>query len=129
MPEKKVMIVDDDEVFVEELKELLILCGYNTFAFSDGLNAFSSLRSINPDIILLDLKMKGINGLQFADRLRDSSGAKNIPIIAMTGFNMGKQYSNLLAFHGIDRCIRKPFHILDLVADIESCDETARSSR
>lgn len=128
MPEKKVMIIDDEKVFLEELKELLILCGYDTFAFSDGLNAFSFLRNINPDIILLDLKMKVIDGLQFADKLRHSSEGKNIIIIAMTGFNIDKQSSNLLASYGIERCLRKPFHILDLVANLESCDETARSS-
>jgi CheY-like chemotaxis protein len=72
MSEKKIMIVDDDKIFLAELKDLLLSCGYDIVDFSDSRRAFSASTAIKPDIILLDLKMDGINGLQFADKSFDN---------------------------------------------------------
>lgn len=128
MTEKKIMIVDDDKLFLEELKDLLASCGYNIAAFSDSRRAFSAISAVKPDVILLDLKMDGISGLQFVDKIRCSSLFQNIPIIVMTGFNINcQEYPYTLDSYSIDKCLRKPFHILDLVAAIEGVrDEIAK---
>ncbi len=124
MREKKIMIVDDDKLFLEELKDLLASFGYNIIAFSDSRRACSTISAVKPDIILLDFKMDGINGLQFIDKVRRSSLQRNVPIIVMTGFNIDfREYPYTLDSYGIDRCLRKPFHILDLVAAIEAPKE------
>ncbi len=120
MSEKKIMIVDDDKIFLAELKDLLLSCGYIIVDFSDSRRAFLASSAIKPDIILLDLKMDGINGLQFADKIRRSSVLRNTPIIVMTGFNINcQEYPYTMDSYGIDKCLKKPFHILDLVAAIE----------
>jgi len=57
MPKKKIMVIDDNKEFLEELQELLNLTGYDTVVFSDGTSALKMVSKIKPDVILLDLKL------------------------------------------------------------------------
>lgn len=115
---KRVMIIDDDKEFLEELNETLALSGYDMVAVNDALLALDVAKKTKPDVIVLDLKMPGKSGFQVADELKGFSELTNVPIIAMSAF-FKDEFSMLMDVCGIKRCIKKPFHPLDIIAQIE----------
>lgn len=119
MPEKTVLVVDDDVEFLEELKEMLELTGYNVTATSDSTSALRMARQSRPDVILLDLRMKQMNGFEVADTLKRFPETTNIPVIAMSGFYALKEHSWLMNFCGFRKCLKKPFNPLDVIKEIE----------
>jgi len=120
MPKKKVLIIDDDREFGEELKELLELEGYNTTAFFDGTSALGMISRIKPDVILLDLKLIGESGFQIAYELKSFPKTADIPIIAMTGFFTEKEHAELMDMCGIQTCLIKPFDSQEVTEKIEA---------
>jgi DNA-binding response OmpR family regulator len=120
MPKNKIMIIDDDKEFLEELKEMLKLDGYNASAFSDYSSALGMLSKIKPDVILLDLKLKEKSGFQVAYELKSFPKTANIPIIAMTGFYIQKEHAKLMNMCGIEKCLIKPFGSQEAIAKIKA---------
>lgn len=115
---KKIMIVDDDREFLEELRETLTLSGYELVAVNDATLVLELASSVKPDLILLDLRMPQKSGFQVADELRHISEVAHIPIIAMSAY-LKDDYTSLLNICGIKKCLRKPFHPLDVIGQIE----------
>jgi two-component system, OmpR family, response regulator len=120
MGSEKIMIVDDNKVFSQELQETLYLCGYDTKVVSDSANALKLARRVRPDAILLDLRLSGINGFQVAQELKDAKETAAIPIIAMSGYFPIENRSLLLDMRNMDGRIKKPFGISELITEIES---------
>ena len=116
---KRILVVDDDKEFLEELKETLGLSGYDVVEVNDSVSAVDVARSTKPDLVLLDLKMPGKSGFQLADELRHIAELGNIPVIAMTGF-LKDDYIPLINICGIKKCLKKPFNPLDVIAHIET---------
>jgi len=114
------MIVDDNREFAQELKETLVLSGYDVVVFNDGETALEQVEREDPDVILLDLKMEGKSGFQVADEMKFRKTTKDIPIIAITGFFTEEQHRELMSICGIKACILKPFNPLDVIARIET---------
>ncbi len=119
MAPKKVLIVDDDAEFLEELKEMLVLSGYDVTAVNKSVSALETVRSVMPDVILLDLKMSDMSGFEVAEAIKRLSETSHIPIIAMTGFYAIKEPSWLLNFCDIEKCLKKPFSSQDAIDHIE----------
>ncbi len=115
---KKVMIVDDDKEFLEELNETLSLSGYDMVAVNDSDSVLGLLKQIKPDVIVLDLKMPKKSGFQLADEIKHLQDMSHVPIIAMTGF-LKDDYIPLLSVCGIVKCLKKPFNPLDIIGYIE----------
>ena len=118
MRTRKVMIIDDDKEFLDELKEMLESSGYNSVAVNDAGAAIEVAKEIKPAAILLDLKMPKKSGFQLANELRCFSELARVPIIAMSAF-YNDDYKPLLDVYGIKRCLTKPFRPLDVIAEIE----------
>jgi len=114
------MIVDDDKEFLEELCETLVLSGYEALIVNDPAEVFSKAARIKPDMIILDLKMKGITGFEVANKLKNNNETMEIPIIAMSGFFNTKEDDTLFNFFDIRYYLHKPFNPLDIIAKIES---------
>jgi len=119
MTNKKIMIVDDDKEFLEELNETLSLSGYDMVSANDPDLALDVAKKERPDVIVLDLKMPKKTGFQLADELRYLAGLDDVPIIAMTGY-FKENYSPLLNLCRINKCLRKPFNPLDIIVEIEN---------
>ncbi|MBF0572029.1 MAG: response regulator [Candidatus Omnitrophica bacterium] len=119
MGNKKVLIVDDDKDFLNELGEVLSFAGYDMVSVDVPLEVMNVLEKDKVDLILLDLNMPGKNGFNLAFDLSNSRHFKNIPIIAMTGFNK-IEINSLLELCGVRKCLKKPFRPLDIISEIEN---------
>lgn len=115
---KKILIIDDDKPFLEELGELLQLSGYDLVIVEDERRALDTVRQTRPSLILLDLKMPNKSGFQVADEIRHLPESSATPIIAMSAYYKD-YYKGLLETCGIRRCLNKPFLPLDIITEIE----------
>ncbi|MGE5197720.1 MAG: response regulator [Deltaproteobacteria bacterium] len=119
MAAKKIMIVDDNREFLEELAETLKMSGYEVVMVAEAAAVLDTAAKIKPDVILLDLKMPGKSGFEVADELKHFSELEQVPIIAMTGF-LKDESTALMEMCGIRKCLRKPFNPSELIAEIEA---------
>ena len=112
----KILVVDDEKVLVKGIKFNLESEGYQVEVGYDGQTAVDMARSGSFDLILLDLMMPKIDGLQTCMRIREFS---NVPIIILTA--KGEDADKLVGFEcGADDYITKPFNILELKARIRA---------
>jgi DNA-binding response OmpR family regulator len=116
---KKVVVIDDDKEFLSEIGELLVSAGYEVTALSDGNDAIREIKEVKPDVVLLDLKMKGRNGFQIANEMSFTPETLNIPVIAMTGYFKKDEHRFLMRTCGIKDVILKPANPLDIIRRIE----------
>ena len=112
----KILVVDDERVLVKGIKFNLESEGYQVEAAYDGEAAVDLARSGNFDLIILDLMMPRIDGLQACMRIREFS---NVPIIMLTA--RSEDADKLVGFEcGADDYITKPFNILELKARVRA---------
>ena len=116
---RKIMIIDDDKDFLEEICELLTDAGYEVVTISDSLAVMSTAIQTKPDLILLDLRMPAMCGFEVAVNLKNEAQTSKIPIIAITGFAPIKDYSFVNSFCSIRKCLKKPLNPLDVIKEIE----------
>ncbi len=115
-----IFVVDDEQSLREYLSILLAKSGYKVRAFASGLELLESLREHTPDLILLDLKMPGMDGIQVLEKVRTLD--PNIPVIIMTAY--GTIQSAIEAIQkGAFYYITKPFELSELKIQIQKALE------
>jgi len=87
--DKKILIVEDDQMIVEMYKEKLKLEGFRVVTATDGRKALYKLKQENPDLILLDILMPGLNGFEVLKRIKKKDETKDIPVLVLT--NIGSE--------------------------------------
>lgn len=116
---RKIMVVDDDRDFLEELSEVLQCAGYDVVVVSDSLSVVRVAIQAQPDLILLDLRMPSMCGFEVAVNLKNVAETAKIPIIAITGFAPIEDDSFIKTFCSIKKCLKKPLNPLDVIKEIE----------
>lgn len=116
---KKIMVVDDDKEFLDEITEVLKNSGYDTVALSHGGEVFERACLDKPDVILMDLQMEGEGGLGIADKLSHSPETEHIPLIAITGVYVKERLRLIIKLCGFKKRLIKPVNPLDVIAAIE----------
>ena len=81
---KKILVIDDEAHMVELLRERLGRNGYEVISAADGLEGLEKANKENPDLILLDIMMSGMDGFEVLRKLRSGPETKNIPVIMLT---------------------------------------------
>ena len=120
----KILVVDDERVMVKGIKFNLENEGYQVETGSDGEEAVEKARAGQFDLIILDLMMPKIDGLQACMKIREFS---NVPVIMLTA--KGEDADKIIGFEcGADDYITKPFNILELKARIRALLRRAASS-
>jgi chemosensory pili system protein ChpA (sensor histidine kinase/response regulator) len=116
---RKILIIDDDEILVDEMAEILRTVGFYVDTLNSGTRAVERACKVKPDLILLDMKLDGKSGFQIADDLKNLPETAHIPILAMTGSFTEKQHASFMLRMGIDALFLKPFAIQDILSKIE----------
>ena len=85
---KRILIVEDNKLDVRLLKDILERRGYETLQTGDGLEAINLAFATLPDLILMDIQLPELSGLEVTRRLKGDYRSKEIPFIAVTAFAM-----------------------------------------
>jgi len=113
----RILLVDDYFDALEMWALCLRQCGYDVLTASDGLTAVEIASTQKPDLVVLDLDLPGISGLEVAKRLRASEPTAKIPLIAATGYSHVRQLEN--AAQDFAAVLLKPCEAAMLVKEIE----------
>ncbi len=108
---KKILIVEDNDLNLKLFRDLLTAHGYEIFETKEGLEAIMLTRRERPDLILMDIQLPEISGLDVTRRLKSDQSIRHIPIIAVTAFAMKDDEEKILAA-GCEAYVSKPISIL-----------------
>lgn len=118
MPSGTVLVVDDDPVIVNLLQVNFEIEGYDVLAATGGEAGLAQARMGHPDVIVLDVMMPGMDGLEVARRLRDDEETKAIPIILLSAKAQSADIQGGLAV--ADDYVTKPFEPLELLERVKA---------
>lgn len=111
---KKIFVIDDEKNIRILIKKYLENEGYKAYLYSDGNNVLSDIRRVNPDLLVLDIMMKGINGLELCKKIRKEF---DTPIIFVSA--RGDEIDRIVGLEiGADDYLSKPFSPRELVIRI-----------
>ena len=116
---ERLLVVDDEAVNRELLEAILTDEGYEVVLASDGPSALAEVRVRPPDLILLDLLMPGMHGLEVCQRLKQDPASMRIPVIVVTAVGQITAKEAALT-NGADDFVTKPFQPADLRARVQA---------
>ncbi len=131
MPKKRILIIDDEADFAKMLQTRLQVEGYEVLVAEDGIKGIQLARRDQPDLIILDVMMPGMDGHMVCDMLKKSTVTWSIPIIYLTA--MTGQADELLAMDkGAKYFLTKPYHpgmLLEMVRSaVQETSETPKKA-
>jgi two-component system cell cycle response regulator DivK len=107
---KKILIVEDNDLNLKLFRDLLGANGYLTFETKEGIEAISMTRNVMPDLIIMDIQLPEISGLDIARKLKSDASMRHIPVLAVTAFAMKDDEQKILAA-GCEAYLSKPIAI------------------
>ena len=110
MAGERILLVDDTRLNRELAKDILDLHGYTIIEASNGQEAIDHARHDNPDIILLDIELPDMSGLEVIRVLKDDPRTDAIPVVAFTAHVEEGDQDDIIA-SGCEGCITKPFDV------------------
>ena len=126
MPSGTVLVVDDDPVIVNLLQVNFEIEGYDVLTATGGEAGLAQARAGQPDVVVLDVMMPGMDGLEVSRRLKSSADTRAIPIILLSA---KAQTSDIQAGLAVaDEYITKPFEPLELLERVATVIERRRAS-
>jgi two-component system cell cycle response regulator DivK len=115
---RKVLIVEDNELNMKLFNDLLAAHGYDTVQTNDGVTALALARLHRPDLILMDIQLPEISGLEVTRRIKEDEDLQRIPVIAVTAFAMKGDRERIRA-GGCEDYIAKPISIAAFFQTVE----------
>ena len=107
---KTVLIVEDNELNMKLFRDLLEAHGYETSGTSNGFEALDLVRKLRPDLILMDIQLPQVSGLEVTRWIKDDPELRSIPVVAVTAFAMKGDEERIRAA-GCDGYIAKPMGV------------------
>ena len=115
---KKVLIVEDNELNMKLFHDLLEAQGYETLQTREGLQALAIAREHHPDLIIMDIQLPEISGLEVTKWLKEDDSLKSIPVVAVTAFAM-KGDEEKIREGGCESYIAKPISVANFVETVK----------
>lgn len=124
---KKILIVEDNDLNLKLFRDLLGANGYLTHETKEGIEAVSMTRAIMPDLIIMDIQLPEISGLDISKKIKADAAIRHIPILAVTAFAMKDDEQKILAA-GCEAYLSKPIAIDSFLAAVRRFLEPASVS-
>jgi two-component system cell cycle response regulator DivK len=118
MSQKKILIVEDNELNMKLFHDLLEVHGYTTLQTKDGREALELAREHRPDLILMDIQLPEVSGLEVTKWIKADDELKTIPVIAVTAFAM-KGDEEKIRSGGCEAYIAKPISVNSFLDTIQ----------
>ncbi len=114
---KKVLIVEDNELNMKLFHDLLDAHGYEVKQTREGLKAIAMAKKHKPDLILMDIQLPKVSGLEVTKWIKDDKALKDIPVVAVTAFAM-KGDEKRIREGGCEAYISKPISVAKFLATV-----------
>jgi two-component system, cell cycle response regulator DivK len=126
MASQRVLIAEDNEKSMKLFRDVLQVNGYETLEATTGGQAVDLAAAHQPDLVLMDIRLPDIDGVDALNRLRADERMASIPVLALTAQAMHGDRERFLAA-GFDGYISKPVNVVELLATVRQyCDGTGR---
>ncbi len=116
--DKTVLVVEDNDASMKLFHDVLEAGGYNVLQAKDGAEGWRMARKHRPDLILMDIQLPEVSGLDVTKWLKDDETLKSIPVIAITAFAMDGDEEKIRE-GGCDAYISKPISIPNFLQTVE----------
>lgn len=116
---KTVLVVEDNELNMKLFHDLLEATGYETIQTRNGLEAIDLAREHQPDLILMDIQLPEVSGLEVTKWIKEDDDLRSIPIIAVTAFAM-KGDEERIRQGGCEAYLSKPISVGKFIETVKS---------
>ena len=113
----QVLVVEDNEKNMKLFRDVLLAAGYRTLEATTGEEAVAVAAEHSPDLVLMDIQLPDIDGVEALGRLRADGRTASLPVLALTAQAMEGDRERFLAA-GFDGYLSKPVNVVDLVATV-----------
>jgi two-component system cell cycle response regulator DivK len=124
MPDPQILVVEDNEKNMKLFRDVLVATGHRTLAATTGGEAVELATAHSPDLVLMDIQLPDISGVEALGRLRANERTASVPVIALTAQAMEGDRDRFLAA-GFDGYLSKPVNVADLIATVKRYCEGA----
>ena len=114
---KTVLIVEDNELNMKLFHDLLDAHGYRILQTKDGMEALDIAREHHPDLILMDIQLPEVSGLEVTKWLKEDDSLRSIPVVAVTAFAM-KGDEEIIRQGGCEAYISKPISVVNFLETV-----------
>ena len=120
-----ILVVEDNEKNMKLFRDVLVATGYRTLEATTGGEAVDMASEHTPDLVLMDIQLPDLDGVQALHRLRANASTARIPVLALTAQAMLGDRERFLAA-GFDGYLSKPVDVRELIGTVrEHCDRSA----
>ena len=122
----QVLVVEDNEKNMKLFRDVLLSAGYRTLEATTGEEAVAVATEHSPDLVLMDIQLPDIDGVEALGRLRADGRTASVPVLALTAQAMEGDRERFLAA-GFDGYLSKPVNVVDLVSTVARyCEDGTR---
>jgi len=112
---QRILLIDENQPLAAAIADRLQQQGFEVLLEQDSIAALRAIAADPPDLLLLELKLSGLHGIELIKKLRQSPRTRNLPIIVLTGFYKGEKFHAAARAHGIRHYLEKPLKASQLI--------------
>jgi two-component system, cell cycle response regulator len=127
---RRVLVIDDDRLILEVLETVLDLEEFDVVTADDGESGLDRLREHRPDVVVCDVMMPGLDGLEVCRRIKTDPETVDVPVVLLTARDRPEDRAAGEAA-GCDAYVIKPFsplHLIDVIGDVQASERQVEGS-
>lgn len=115
----KILVVEDEEILLTALREELNQGGYETEGAVDGEDGLAKVKSFKPDLVLLDLVMPKMDGMQVLKKLKEDEETRDLSVVILTNLSDYERISEALSLGAKDYLVKANYSLTDLLDKVK----------